>query len=166
MYPTKIWDMDKHLDIPENINATRERCMMKNTTCKWVHDLFTDSAFKWIEERKDDKNPWFAFMSWTDPHAGGYTGVIETGNPVPSNDDFKNESWPDVEKDHAAAISMFEDRDVGKFVELLKKLGMYNNTLIIFASDNGPHEEGGHSYKVYIIILLIVFQFIRTFTRI
>lgn len=149
MYPTYIWDNYQHVYLPENENASRERCMKKGNNCSWVHDLFTDRAMWWIEERKNDKNPWFAFISWTDPHAGGYNGVAETGNPVPSNEDFSNTTWPDVEKDHASAISMYEDKDVGRFVELLKRTGMYEDTLIIFASDNGPHGEGGHSYKFF-----------------
>ena len=30
-----------------------------------------------------------------------------------------------------------------KIIELLKKQGLYENTMIVFTSDNGPHEEGG-----------------------
>ncbi len=32
---------------------------------------------------------------------------------------------------------------VGQLIEKLKEKGIYDNTLIIFASDNGPHREGG-----------------------
>ena len=32
---------------------------------------------------------------------------------------------------------------VGQLVEKLKEKGLYDNTIIIFASDNGPHLEGG-----------------------
>ena len=32
---------------------------------------------------------------------------------------------------------------VGDIVQQLKDLGVYDNTIIIFSSDNGPHKEGG-----------------------
>jgi arylsulfatase A len=35
------------------------------------------------------------------------------------------------------------DEQVGEIVEALKKSGVYNNTIIVFTSDNGPHIEGG-----------------------
>ncbi len=35
------------------------------------------------------------------------------------------------------------DRQVGEIVDKLKELGLEENTLIIFTSDNGPHLEGG-----------------------
>jgi uncharacterized sulfatase len=37
------------------------------------------------------------------------------------------------------------DADVGRLLELVKKLGLDNNTLIFFSSDNGPHREGGNN---------------------
>ena len=36
------------------------------------------------------------------------------------------------------------DMYVGQIVERLKELGLHENTVIMFASDNGPHKEGGH----------------------
>ena len=36
------------------------------------------------------------------------------------------------------------DKDMGKILDLLEKLGIEKNTLVIFTSDNGPHNEGGH----------------------
>jgi arylsulfatase A-like enzyme len=35
------------------------------------------------------------------------------------------------------------DQHVGEIVSKVKKMGLENNTLIIFTSDNGPHREGG-----------------------
>ena len=35
------------------------------------------------------------------------------------------------------------DRDVGRLVQKLKDLGIDENTLVFFTSDNGPHREGG-----------------------
>jgi arylsulfatase A-like enzyme len=35
------------------------------------------------------------------------------------------------------------DQDVGKLLALLDRLGIAENTLVLFSSDNGPHKEGG-----------------------
>ena len=35
------------------------------------------------------------------------------------------------------------DQQVGEIMEKLKERGLDDNTVIIFTSDNGPHEEGG-----------------------
>ena len=36
------------------------------------------------------------------------------------------------------------DRDVGRLVAKLRELGIEDDTIIIFSSDNGPHREGGN----------------------
>ena len=43
-----------------------------------------------------------------------------------------------------AAMVTRLDNDVERIIDLLKQLEIEKNTLIIFTSDNGPHEEGGH----------------------
>ncbi len=43
---------------------------------------------------------------------------------------------------YAAMVSYF-DEQVGELVAILKELGLYENTLIIFSSDNGPSYTGG-----------------------
>jgi len=35
------------------------------------------------------------------------------------------------------------DRDVGRIVDLLRQRGLDQRTLVLFTSDNGPHQEGG-----------------------
>jgi len=35
------------------------------------------------------------------------------------------------------------DRDVGRLLDLLKELGIDEQTVVFFSSDNGPHKEGG-----------------------
>ena len=49
-----------------------------------------------------------SFLGYTDPHAGGWGGIAESGAPVPSDGAYANETWPDVEKDHASVISTFQ----------------------------------------------------------
>jgi arylsulfatase A-like enzyme len=43
-----------------------------------------------------------------------------------------------------AGMMTLVDRDVGRLLDLLKELGIDENTIVLFSSDNGPHKEGGH----------------------
>lgn len=51
----------------------------------------------------------------------------------------------------AAYIAMVEllDEQVGEIVATLKEQGIYENTIVIFASDNGAHREGGHNPDLF-----------------
>jgi len=61
----------------------------------------------------------------------------------PDRSHFASESWPAVEIGFASMVARL-DRDVGKLLAQLDAQGLADNTLVIFASDNGPHQEGGH----------------------
>lgn len=67
---------------------------------------------------------------------------------VPSDEPYSDRSWPQVEKNFAAMVTRM-DRDVGRIVSLLKELGVDDETVIFFSSDNGPHREGGHDPKFF-----------------
>jgi arylsulfatase A-like enzyme len=102
-------------------------------------ELITAEALKWIEQHKDQ--PFFMYYSPTLPHANNEGG--KEGMEVPEVGQYANTDWPPQQKAHAAMISWL-DADVGKLLALLDKLGIANNTLIFFSSDNGPHREGGN----------------------
>lgn len=59
------------------------------------------------------------------------------GAPVPSWVPYGTKNWPTVEKGHAAVITSYLDRDVGRVLKALDDLGLSENTVVIFASDNG-----------------------------
>ena len=61
---------------------------------------------------------------------------------VPSYGPYADRDWPNPQKGHAAMITRM-DRDIGRLFERLKTLGLDKKTLVLFASDNGPHKEGG-----------------------
>jgi arylsulfatase A len=49
---------------------------------------------------------------------------------------------------YAAMVSQL-DRHVGEIEQMLKELGIDENTIIFFTSDNGPHKEGGYNPEVF-----------------
>lgn len=103
-------------------------------------DLFTLDALEFIEKRN---RPFFLFLSYTIPHANNEAGKFgEHGMEVPDLGIYKDKDWPEPEKGKAAMISRL-DSDIGRILNRLKALGIDENTLVIFSSDNGPHKEGG-----------------------
>jgi arylsulfatase A-like enzyme len=145
-YPTKVDASDasgiRHVPIAENKGATRKKCMSPGNTCVFSPDLFVKKGLEWMKQQKG--TPFFMYLALTPPHAGGYPpNGKQTGAPVPRQGIYKKKPWPTVEKDHAAQVTYAVDAYVGKVVENLKAMGEYKNTLVIFTSDNGPHNEGG-----------------------
>jgi len=77
-----------------------------------------------------------------------YRGKFEPENSyegVDSGENFRLGPYGSQPESHAAFAAMINylDMQVGEIVAKLKELGIYENTLIIFTSDNGPHQEGG-----------------------
>jgi len=164
-YPASNGDLvEEAISFPSNVNASRERCMTPGNDCVWVHDQWTGAAIAVLNAQAERERlaresgggtkPLFLYLAYTDPHAGGWSGTVEVGNPVPSDDgparSYSNETtWPPTERDHASVIANFQDADVGKIVALLETNGMRSNTAIFFASDNGASNEGDHSYMFF-----------------
>ncbi|MCC7174426.1 MAG: arylsulfatase [Bryobacterales bacterium] len=95
----------------------------------YSQDLIADAGLRFIEENRS--GPFFLFCAWTLPH-----GPYEINN-VPSVEAYKNSGWPDAEKVYATMVDRL-DADVGRVLAQLRKLGLEDNTLVLFASDNGP----------------------------
>jgi uncharacterized sulfatase len=102
-------------------------------------DLITAQALEWIQQHRDQ--PFFLYYAPTIPHANN-EGRMQ-GMEVPDLGQYATTDWPPQQKAHAAMISRL-DRDVGQLLNLLKKLGLDEKTLVLFSSDNGPHQEGGN----------------------
>jgi len=104
-------------------------------------DLCTQESHQFIGETSQ---PFFLFLCYTVPHANNE--AIELGAPhgieVPDLGPYEKEKWPEAEKAKAALISRM-DADIGALLAALKQRKVDGNTLVIFASDNGPHREGG-----------------------
>jgi arylsulfatase A-like enzyme len=108
----------------------------------YSHDLFTKEALSFIERSRE--RPFFLYLAYTIPHANNeYWLTREHGMEVPDYGPYADRDWPAAQKGLAAMISRL-DRDVGSIVGKLQALGLDENTLLLFSSDNGPHAEGGN----------------------
>ena len=104
---------------------------------QYSHDLFAAEAMEFVRKQKAD--PFLLYLAFTVPH---------TKLQVPSVEPYAGESWPEHEKHFAAMITRM-DGDVGRLVALLEELKIAQNTLVVFTSDNGPHEEGKHAPEFF-----------------
>jgi len=120
-YPQYLWEngTKKYLD---NNNGKQN---------EYSHDLFTEKAISFI--KKNENNPFFLYLAYTIPHLR---------LQVPDLAQYENKKWPLNMKIQAAMISRMS-RDIGVIVDLIKKLGLEKNTLIMFNSDNGAHGKAG-----------------------
>jgi len=113
----------------------------------YSHDLVVQEAIEFIERSKNE--PFFLYLALTIPHANneGTRGTGD-GQEVPDYGIYKDKDWKNQDKGQAAMITRM-DRDIGRFNDLLKKLGIEKNTLVLFTSDNGHHNEGGHNTATF-----------------
>ncbi len=97
----------------------------------YVHDLMVDEMLKFIRENKD--RPFFVYGAWLLPH-GKY--VIPSDDPALEH--YRDKPWSRSVKNYAAMITK-ADTDLGRVIDLIKELGLDDNTIIVFNSDNGTN---------------------------
>lgn len=133
----------------------------------YTTDLFTAFAKKWLVEHKENNpaQPFFMFLSHTTPHAalhvpsmpypqggglkGGVQWIGQAGKMINTvggkfdewiHPDFADKKWAEQDKRLATMVRRIDDT-TGDLIQTLKDLGLDDNTLIVFTSDNGPHKE-------------------------
>ncbi len=114
-------------------------------------DMIHREGMKWLEEQQPDK-PFFGIFTYTLPHAE----LVQPSDSILEGYKkkfFNDKTWggniwsrynPTVYT-HAQFAGMISRLDayVGEIMETLRRKGLEDNTIVIFTSDNGPHEEGG-----------------------
>ncbi len=105
-------------------------------------DFIEARALEFIRDCAD--RPFFLYYCPTMPHANNEGGETPDGMEVDTYGDFEDRDWAPNEKGFARMVQRI-DQSVGRVLDTLDELGLAENTLVIFTSDNGPHNEGGHS---------------------
>jgi arylsulfatase A-like enzyme len=96
----------------------------------YTEDLFIAKALEFIEANEDQ--PFFLYYATQLPH-----GPVIT----PDLGEYKDKPWPLKNKEWAAMVRHL-DTNVGMMVSLLKQLDIYDDTIILFAGDNGYSQWG------------------------
>jgi arylsulfatase A-like enzyme len=136
-YPDYLWRNEQ--EVPIEGNVVKRGVASKRT--HYSPDLLTREALGFLERSKE--GPFFLYLTPTLPHANNEKEERDgNGMEVPDAGPYRKESWPEPQKNHAAMIT-YLDTEVGKVLGKLKKLGLEENTIVFFSSDNGPLKEGG-----------------------
>ena len=145
-FPYHLWSNNDSIPLPGNAGKGTEQ---------YGPELIHQQTLKFIEDNQE--NPFFLYVPTIIPHAelvvpeermAKYRGRFEEENPYQGVDDgptYKLGGYMSQDHPRAAFAAMVEllDEQVGEIVAKLEALGLAENTLIVFTSDNGPHQEGG-----------------------
>lgn len=113
----------------------------------YAPDVIFNRAMTWLEQNRS--KPFFLYFASTLPHANNEAARGSgDGQEVPDYGIYKDKPWANQDKGQAAMITRL-DTQVGKMMAWLKAKGLERNTLIVFASDNGPHNEGKHHPELF-----------------
>jgi arylsulfatase A-like enzyme len=127
----------------------------------YVNDLFTQEAAAFMSRQSDQ--PFFVYLNYTVPHAElrapedslaafrgqfpeqPFSNPTADAKPTGSTPDSPSLGYRSQPTPHAAFAAMITrmDRDIGRLTDLLRTKGIEQQTLVLFISDNGPHQEGG-----------------------
>ena len=151
-YPDHLWDNREKVILKDNVDE------IPYGEGSYSADLIHEEALKFMEASVKDGKPFFLWYPTTIPHAelivpqdsiiakfrGMYPETPYVGQDQ-GHPRFRIGGYCSQEYPHATFAAMVTRLDVyvGQIVAKLKELGVYDNTIIIFSSDNGPHLEGG-----------------------
>lgn len=133
-YPEFLWKNEQKFPLAGNVEVNG----VSTQRGQYSHDLFTAEALRFLDEHQ--KEPFFLYLAFTIPHANNE--AKNEGMEIPSDEPYSDRNWPQPQKNHAAMITRL-DADIGRILDRLKQLGLADNTVVFFTSDNGPHKEGG-----------------------
>lgn len=147
-YPTHLWENGKW-DTLKNPYIQVHKPLAKDAP-DTAFDYFkgkeysvTKMAEKTLEFIKENKKkPFFLYLPYTGPHVSlqapdeavkEYIGKFEE-QPYRGEKGYASTLYP---KSTYAAMITYMDEQVGRIMKLLKELGLDENTIVMFSSDNG-----------------------------
>ena len=151
-YPTSLWRNEERVPLRNEVRLSSRHdpsigAGVATKRVDYSHDLLAEDALQFLTRNRE--RPFFLYLAVTLPHANN-EGDDPDANPpeyrgmeVPDYGPYASRDWPATEKGFAAMVTRL-DRDVGRVMDHLRELGIAENTLVLFSSDNGPHAEGGH----------------------
>ena len=135
-----------HTYYPKHLWQDMKKVQLDGKT--YSHDLIMNAAISYIRANKD--RPLFCYIPVTIPHAAMHAPEELHSKYRKLYPQFEGKvgtySGTEVQNPIAAFPAMVEhlDNGVGQILALLKELGVEDNTVVMFTSDNGAHREGGH----------------------
>lgn len=163
-YPTHLWKNDepswltntfidtRRTRFPEQADPHLSSNYSNFSSNDYAPDLMIKEALGFLDENKDE--PFFMYYASPLPHVplqvtkdwvDKYREIIGDEEPYTGKSYFPHQ-YP---KATYAGMISYLDEQVGQLIQKLKELGEYDNTLIIFTSDNGATYTGGANTEFF-----------------
>ena len=131
-FPRFLWRNNKKVQLPGNDRKLDGKIHSQ--------DAFTEEALSFIKQNKED--PFFLYLPFAIPHLSIQTTEkwLNEYKKVIPEEEYTHRGYlkhPFPRAGYAAMITQMDD-SVGQVHSLVKELGLDNDTLIVFTSDNGP----------------------------
>jgi arylsulfatase A-like enzyme len=151
-YPDHLWSNKDSIVLKGNAGLSKK---------EYAPSLIHDKTLQFIE--KNNEKPFFLYVASIIPHAElaapadlmkKYQNKFLPEKKFKGVDDgpkYRKGSYASQNESHAAFVAMIDllDQQVGEIMDKVTELGIADNTIIIFTSDNGPHKEGGADPKYF-----------------
>ncbi|MFT5641018.1 MAG: arylsulfatase A [Cyclobacteriaceae bacterium] len=143
----------------DGVDSLRENAGKAKGT--YAPNVIHEKAISFIKDNKDE--PFFMFYPSAIPHAemvapdsimDKYRGKFmpeKAYNGLDDGPNYRKGPYESQEASHAAFVAMIDllDQQVGEIMSTVEELGIADHTVIVFTSDNGPHQEGGADPKYF-----------------
>ncbi len=157
-YPTHLWKNGEkdllegneyfypHQRLPEDTDPNDPASYTPYSGAVYSMDAMVEDALQFIRANKD--NPFFLYLPFPVPHVSlqvpdesvqEYDGAFDE-TPYTGDKGYLPHRTPRAA--YAAMITRM-DREIGRIMATLDELGLDDNTLVFFTSDNGPTFNGG-----------------------
>lgn len=148
-FPGHLWENGQRVPLANSPSRQQQ----------YAADLIQQKALSFLASHA--RQPFFLYLAYTLPHAGlqlpagdeAFEKYKKKFNEKPqpvvaswNGVGYQPQAYPKAT--YAAMVSKL-DNYVGEVTEQVKKLGLAQNTLIVFVSDNGPHREGGNQPEYF-----------------
>lgn len=164
LYPPHLWDNTKKIPLNNAlvVPSTKldpkadpydEASYLQFRQQEYAPEKIHEKALDFIEENKN--KPFFMYYASPLPHLPlqvtataleAYPDLILEETPYTGDQGYFPNRYPRAT--YAAMISTL-DQQLGEIIAALKEAGVYDNTLIIFTSDNGPTYTGGVDFDYF-----------------
>lgn len=144
-FPKHLWRNDQgtvtKVEYPQNTLHAGDN---------YSSELVMNEALAYVERQKN--GPFFLHLAFQIPHASlrakeewkaKYRPILNEKR-LPPRKKHPHYSYDREPKTTYAAMVSYMDQNMGLLLAKLQKLGIAENTLVLFASDNGAMQEGGH----------------------
>jgi arylsulfatase A len=132
-YPKFLWRNSTKEMLPGNTAG--------RTGDTYAQDKFMEEALSFVRENRG--RPFFLYLPFIISHLAIQvpdSALAQYAGKIPETAYEHRDNYvphPTPRAGYAAMVS-YMDRDIGRLVDLLAELGLAENTLILFTSDNGP----------------------------